>query len=336
MEKNPEHPLSDPPLEPWMDEQKVEFRKKARHYLDAASALGLLPGTTIESASVFPRSINSVVFKVQSEAGVHVVKMKKMREGSDPLAAEAAFFRVWNGHGVATPDVISTYPGSEELPAIFLVMKLVEHPVLSDSIADEPHKQRIYEEMGKMLALMHRAKGSGFGEPRLGDQLQGRHATLSDEVHEYLDPSVPSLIRDGFIAEADKNAIDRAIAILEADLAQNQTSPALTHNDFGTNNIFSGTPLTVFDPMPRVTHSAIDLASALARARFSYPEADHSKYDSVLAGYRSVASVDEQIIHAGSVIAVINKLRRKVRKNQLDKVGILQGILRDSREGIGY
>lgn len=305
-------------VETWMTQDMVALRDNANDYLLKALKLGYLPSKdTLEITALSGGS--SVVYKVTQEGGISVIKMNPF---TDRLEQEVYFLKKWKEIGVNTPDIIGFYPATPEIPTAISVMEYIDAPNLRDSMTiAQMVKLGISKESGRILAMMHGVKGKGFGEPLVAGSnlVEGKEKTLSEEIKNFLfDPGLPWLIDQGIVDRGVEKDAQLALEILEEDIARG-TRPSLTHNDFRPVNILATSPLTVFDPIPRITHPLLCLAFVLVKSEVE-GDGDLTESEDILKGYKEVNLINEKSLTAAKVIKSLTIIHTWARKSKNVKV----------------
>lgn len=318
-------------IENWMGPREVQLRTNARKTLDSVIKAGVLPDSNVKEIKAFGSGITSAVFKVVTETSPFVVKMTIEGGGS---GAEATFLEEWKKQGVRVPQVLKARPADSQIDADILIMEYIDKPILSESTTSEERVRKgISREMGRVLALMHKAKGTGFGLPVRGNETQGKYMTFRQEMEEMsLGKKIAELFQVQLIGSKEKEAMARAIDILEQDII-NGTRPTLTHNDFSPGNIFSTEPITVFDPDPKITHPAIDLAYATFMPLVR-KDSNPKETQEILAGYRDVSPMDDKILAAATILRGLRKLRTWQRRGSVKKIENLMQVLHECEKVI--
>lgn len=315
-----------PPIYHWMDDEEKSFRKKSEQLIEDAINSGILPGDLIKT-EFFNSGENSVVAKVTTTVQSYVVKL---RRETGILESERVFFEEWQKQGVKVPKIIYCSPPSEAFPYAISALEYINAPLLSESrTMPEMINKKIFQELGEVLAKIHLSRGEGFGKPLVGNEKKGEFNSLSEEMNELLfETKVPILKSLGIIDQKNIEVAHLAVDLLEKDI-QKGRNPSLIHNDFGPYNIFNTEPLTVFDPNPRVTHPAICLAILLARfiidttPRAIVQNEIEEERGQILAGYRNVTFLSDEIIAAGSILRYLEVLyhwNTKGKKIEIQKL----------------
>lgn len=320
-------------VESWMRPGEIHLRQNARDYLNKAVELQLLLDNNVQNVKAFSQGESSVVFRVYTESNTYVVKMRGDDEG---LEAEASFLNAWEKQGVKVPHIYSVRSANKDLPVSILVMEFINAPILSKSMStNEMVKKGITRELGRTLARMHEATGTGFGFSRKSDELTGIFGSLTEEIDQTLFGKHTNwLIQKGVITERDVEIARKATKILEEDI-RNGTKPTLTHNDFRPYNMFATEPITIFDPDPRITHPAIDLAYSTLKPLINKPASIDEK-DEFLAGYREIHTVDDRILAAATVLRGVRKLHTWQRKGRTGQVKKLREVINRNQKLILY
>lgn len=319
--------LEQPRIEPWMKPEDITFRNSAVTHLHTAADIGLLPGS-IEGFGVFPTGESSVVFKLDSNNGPFVVKMTPT---VGVVETEAGFFSRWKEQGVKTPEVLAVHTANDTLPVSISVLEFIDAPLLGDTIRTKSRVALgISREMGRTQALMHKAKGIGFGHPIFTTPTHGSLTSFSEEMAGVFAQRTELLISKGIIGGHDLEMASRATAIIEKDLAAG-VLPALTHNDFRPYNILATSPITVIDPNSRITHPAMCLSQSLLKALVESSGYGKQEFDEILTGYREISKIDDNILAAATILRSILTLHTWVNKGQEKKVGKLITYMREKQ-----
>lgn len=324
--------LEKPKIETWMDEKQITLRKNAKTYLKQALENGILPATDISQAKVFPSGIASVVFKVDSERGVLVVKMR-----NDPgvLESEALFFQEWEKHGVITPKIFNTFTATEDLPVSINVMEFIEAPVISDVFKiPQVVETGLAREIGKISARMHKAHGQGFGTPILGDEKRGFHQTFTEQMdYTLFKKRIHELLNAHHIEDEEVDLAKASVQIIEKELADG-VEPSLLHYDLITPHIFYTQPLIIFDPVGLISHPAICLSMSLFRLEqymLDHPEENTAKApQEIISGYREEGIISNASIAAGitlNALMVMSSINRRSQPDSREKIAGLKKVI---------
>lgn len=309
-----------------MSLSELKFRKNAYKYLITAKAQGILPGQRLKSIFFFPSGENSVVSKITTEQKPFVVKMRK---DIGILEIEKTFLNEWSKQNVTTPKILTSHTSNKNLPVSILILEYINAPLLSDAMnPSEMLKKGITRKLGSILANMHKAKGEGFGIPRIENNTRGKFDTFSEYIETNLfKEKLPWLVKKGILTQKSIIFAQKAVTIIEADI-ESGTLPSLIHNDFGPYNIFYTRPLTVFDPIPEINHPSLCLASLLLRHLIDSSDKSTEKEiqkekDEVLNGYRKITPISDLVIMSGSILKSLIILSRWQKKHKHQKIKLL-------------
>ncbi|MEK7184884.1 MAG: phosphotransferase, partial [Patescibacteria group bacterium] len=166
---------------------------------------------------------------------------------------EGTFLRAWEKVGVKVPHVLEEgiIDGSHYLLMDFIDAKTVQETYKKGEVL----RKEMFVKMGEMLRIMHTAKSEGFGSIKNN---KGNYKTFG----EWLNNEIKSRK-----LEIDEISDDFPLAItIFNEYSGDSTQSSYCHNDYAYQNIFATDPLTVFDPIPILSHPYIDLASAITKA----------------------------------------------------------------------
>jgi fructosamine-3-kinase len=264
---------------------------------EALSKAGLLGGGRVLATEPMAGGQTSSVHKVLLSTGQAVVlKIAHARV----IETEALWLRGWRHVGVDTPEVYAHGVLTDSTP--YLLMEFVDGP----SVRSEVEAGRLpYEDTlrrtGRMLAIMHAVRGSGFGSANqdyLHSSGAGRFQSLREQLaSEALPRGLAFALEMGGISENDLRLVELAIDVLNEHASV--TGPRRTHGDFRTGNIIhSGDRFVVIDPSPALTHPYLCLAYSLL-----LPELATGFFPvDVLSGYEEASPVNTRALDAALLI----------------------------------
>lgn len=304
--------LRQPRLEVWMDTKEIDFRLKADEYLLVAQELGIIPKFTKNNRSFFQEGESSVVIKIKTSEGILVIKLSSRNN----LEGEAFFLNKWRTCGIRTPQVFNLHTADSNLNISLLVLEYIDAPLLSEVFTkDQMIDKGIFRQLGKILSQIHQIKGSGYGQPQENHLNQGIHTTFTADIaHTF------NLKNQYFDLQQS------VIQIMEADCVK-RSAPSLVHYDFRPYNMFSTSPITVFDPIPRITHPYMCLALPLLKSLVQDPD-DNRENSQFIAGYEEVELVNINVLSAAIILRGLSMLEHWRKKGKTKNIDNLEKIIK--------
>jgi aminoglycoside phosphotransferase (APT) family kinase protein len=247
--------------------------------------------------------VSSLVCFITTSKGRYVLKI--------PLAVpvtegEARFLKAWEKAGATVPHVFDEGMLGEHA---YLIMEYVDARLLSE-IAKEKRMSDIYEHMGRLMRVMHGARGEGFGHIK-----EGRPKFAS--FKEWIDSDdVWRRVREvqsyGIVGEK-YGSIERAREILLKHHEQHHLS-VYCHFDFGKSNLLATDPPTVIDPFPLMCDPMIDVG----RTAHLISMGSASAADLFTKGYFGNDDVDPSVLAASILLSAYLKFHfwHKVGKTE--------------------
>lgn len=248
--------------------------------------------------------ISSLVAIIETEGDKSVLKVPLL---PDYAQGEAAFLRAWADAEVKTPRVLGEGVIAEH-PYIW--MEHIDAPTLSAAYSpDELRERGVYHEMGQTLRRMHGPVVAGYGRVVDG---AAEFATFDEWL---ASPDIEvriARVREKSLLTDEHGSIDVARDLLMAHVAANPGS-SYCHDDYGAENIFATSPLTVFDPNPRFHNGYLDLARAALKQ-----VASGVSPTELIEGYFDGEAYDQNVLRAAILLNAHMKFRFWDRVNKTD------------------
>lgn len=230
---------------------------------------------------------------IESEGAKNVLKIPLNPDSF--YKDEGLFLKAWEEVGVKVPHVIEQ--GSFE-GGHYLLMEFVNALPLNKVYKKGAMiREQIYVKMGAILRQMHTAKSIGFGVLK-GDK--GEYNDFSQWINHWLEyegdyPNDPK-----FINEEKHGSLTLATKIM-CEYVGTSSESSYCHSDFAYQNIFATDPLTVFDPIPVLSHPYMDLARAIVIAIGRGMHEDAS--EQLIHGYSgNDLKLDRKVLQAALII----------------------------------
>lgn len=204
----------------------------------AAILAGIVPEFRVAAVVVRTGGEANAVYEVRGDGAVRPLILKVYpQRWSEPWRSkvdkEAFVYRLLARHGIGQiPQILHHEPaGVPELPSAFAVMTALDGQPLSTAAGGDV--EDAYEEMGRLLAAVHRVSAKRWGYVATG--------IVNSK------PSNTAYMREQFAAKVARfldlgggptfaAAIDRYVS-QHADLFAECRTPALCHNDFHAGNV---------------------------------------------------------------------------------------------------
>ena len=294
-----------PKTESWMSPEEINFRKQFPNIIDTVNQKNLL-GYQISKYTIFGAGSSSVVAKIEHLGGSSVFKTAR---DSDGIFNETVALSHWS-QVVKTPHILSTHQPDSVLPHAFTVFELITDPPLEEISPEDRISQGYSRAMGRDLAKMHSLETPNLPSASI---VNFERILTSAQLH-----------HDKLIAG---NIIDQTLSekILQTFKIISSIDPqmSLCHMDYLPYNIFSGSPLTIFDPFVNITYPLYDLANTLLVTKVASRQYGHSEASEILSGYQEILPVDQTVLSACEIIRGIKKLlvwKSKEKTSKLDRV----------------
>ncbi|MEN9389929.1 MAG: Phosphotransferase enzyme family [Candidatus Parcubacteria bacterium] len=297
--------IADVPLiHGWMTPANKRFRKNFIHLARRLPEVSFLDAKSFVIDGFFVGySVGSVVMRVRDKSGVYVVKSSV--DGAR-IEREAAFLKQWRTVGVNTVKVLALIPATKTFPATVEILEYISTGTTEEEMHGKNKSQvlSLYTMLGRTLAKIKKAKGSGYGEVASLKKFTGQYKTYGEQVREIFTPKhIRELHSNKLATKEETQLIERAITIVEADAKQGR-GPVLVHNDLGLFNTFGIKAIKVFDPVAQISHPFVDVAVSLIWASFgSYPALSRA---ALLKGYGFKAR-DEQVLQAVMYLKIMER-----------------------------
>jgi hypothetical protein len=284
----------------------VNFRKKFPKAVIELPKYSFLDPQSFKIDGYFiGHNIGSVVLRIRDKNGVYVAKSTL-----DPktVMAEVAFLQGWKKVGANVVEVLGLIKPKKDFPYAVAILEYIASETTKEEISKSKGKISMasaYKKMGNGLAVMHKAKGSGYGEVVDLKKLRARYKTFRAETKSLLTSErQENLIALKLLDKKDAHLILRAITIIEDDI-RHGAKPSLIHSDPGLFNTFGIKSIKFFDPYPKISHPLEDLSVALVWASM---ENDPKRMRrAILSGYGLQNEHDERILAACLFLKILEK-----------------------------
>ncbi len=310
------HLASKPAIFTWESHENKQFRESFPDVIQKLPKYSFLDQKTFKVVGYYVgQNVGSVVAKVTDKSGTYVVKSTH-----DPrvLTVEVVFLQQWEKVGANVVEVLEFIKPRKDFPVTAAILKYVPGGTTDHVLAHKKDKlEAVYRKLGKGLAIMHRAKGHGYGEVVDVQKLKGKYATFRKESETNMTSQrKQTLLKHKLITKKDLALFQKAIEIVEADIARG-TKPTLIHDDPGLHNTFGVAALKFFDPIPRISHPLKDVAIALIWAGFE--DAGKKMRNAILEGYYKETPYDEATLWACIYLRVLGKWEWWLYRGKTDK-----------------
>jgi hypothetical protein len=195
----------------WMSPANKKFRK------DFSKFIGLLPeysflddeSFTIEGYYV-GENVGSIVLKVKDKYGTYVVKSTPVAK---KLITEVAFLNQWRKVGGNALKVLDLIKPRKGFPYAMAILEYVSTGTTEAELDEgKGNWESVYRKFGKGLALIHRAKGKGFGEIVDLKKFRGKYSTFRGHIQAMLTPQrLKTLVTNKLVDKKDLPLISKAI-----------------------------------------------------------------------------------------------------------------------------
>jgi fructosamine-3-kinase len=211
------------------------------------------------------QGVSSVVAIIEADDDAFVLKMSHDRT-QHPLI-EVQFLNAWQQAGVSVPHVRATgMIGNQP----YLLQDFISAPTLEDAYPEgvaDMLVHNVYRDMGALLREMHTARSEGYGFLHITEEgipVATHHDFASWLAESGLTKHMAYTAEKGLL-DAGHGSLDEALDILREQNPPDTQSTYL-HNDLTPDNVFSTSPLTVFDPNPSLGDPMVDVARTILRA----------------------------------------------------------------------
>jgi hypothetical protein len=313
-----------PQIYDWMKPDEVTFRENSDQYLeDALEFSGI---SDVKSYSAFQDGHSSVVYKFETPDSVGVCKLAR----ENVFGKEKSFYDLCKVAEVPTPSIHKISQMQNGVWACF--MEYVPAETLSHVSSTEIVENKIYVELGKILAKLHGISGKGFGLIK-ADMNEGEFDDIAMALNSsYMDDIRKVLPETNLLKNIELNAIEFAAEILAKDF-NNKPGGILCHGDVGNSNIFDMSPPMIFDPHPSYTHPMLDIGLTITYAS-QHTENFQRLYSQLVEGYSSIRSIDKLKLSAGILVNAGRKLVTAIRKKNEKRQSVYVELIRSEVKNI--
>ena len=244
----------------------------------------------------------------------------------DPIRPphEGIFLKAWESVGVNVPHVLEEGLIGDHH---YLLMEYIDSLTISKSYSiDEILEKELYKEMGSTLRKMHTAKSDGYGEMREG---KGEYTDFSAflENDTKTNDKIEYVKRHEILNDSDHGSTHEAREVLVLIIGTS-TESSYCHNDFHIGNVFSTSPLTVFDPIPVLNHPYMDLARSIVLAvRMGLRPVS----DQLISGYFDGEEYNQQLLQACIVLNVYMKFRYWHQTDRMEDIEKVKKYLAETK-----
>ncbi len=305
----------------WASRAGKKLRKDFPKFAEKIPLYSFLDPKTFKVAGYFVgQNAGSVVLKVSDKSGTYIVKST-----ADPktLITEVTFLKQWTRVGANTVKVLDLIKPRKEFPFAAAVLEYIQKEITEESLLkNKKAMPSVYKKLGQGLAIMHKAKGKGFGKVINIEKLTGKYSTYGGMIQSPLavgKKQQTTLVKNKLLEEKDIPLIAKAISVVEKDIKNGRRS-SLIHDDPGVFNTFGISSLKFFDPYPKISHPFEDLAHAMIWASF-YNTGTKGMHQNVMLGY-GLKQRDMQILQAALFLKILDKWSWWVRRGRDEKVAL--------------
>ena len=324
-----------PLIREWMSPAAKKFRRDFPNFIERLPDYSFLDKKSFKIDGYFVgQNVGSVVLKVKDKHGVYVVKSLL-----DPqeITTEAAFLEKWRKIGADTIKVFELVTSKGGFPITAAILEYIPKMTTEEELENKKGKNKVtvYRKLGQSLTVLHKAKGTGFGQVVTTRVLKGRYKTFGQERNAVLTlKRQRTLIASRLIRKEDLALIPRAIKIVENDIKRSQ--PSLIHGDPGLFNTFGTASLKFFDPDPKVSHPLEDVAIALIWASLEEKNPKVMR-SSLVAGYKSKQKYNDSVLQAVLFLKLLEKWEWWLHRGKSDKYALgwirkTKGIFADAKK----
>ena len=249
-----------------LSEAEVTFRRQLPSFLaEHPEVLPFVDFDAIVDIQLLPESENSVVYKMIYESRKSdIVKISNDYEG---LAIEIFFLSHWAQQGILIPEIKSVHKIQEEGLNFGVVhMNFVEGQNLRETLKHmtKTEVNTVRQEMGRILAKIHKATGEGYGRPLSDGDASVRGEFLSFEEfaeNSELNEAYLYCKERDFFGDYFQDAYQKSVSILGDYFKKNR--PSFLHGDYRAGNFLCNGKdkrLILIDPSPLIAHPYFDVA----------------------------------------------------------------------------
>ncbi|MCR4311576.1 MAG: hypothetical protein NUV54_03375 [Candidatus Taylorbacteria bacterium] len=246
----------------------------------------------------------------------------------DAPLAETEFLEAWGLVGVKVPHIYESGMLGDKM---YILMEYINEKTLREEYRKgEMVKKAVYIEMGKTLRLMHQVKGQGYGRPV---DNKGEYTDFASWLTNTLEKKVVNVKENGLLSDDLHGSLPLALKTSILFTKTNKES-VYCHNDFSYVNIFSTTPLTVFDPRPMFNNPYLDLALTIVIAigNSGHKEASIQLIDGYF-GHDS--NVNQKALQANILVQSYLKFPHWSKVRKLEGIRFVQNYLAETKHLLG-
>ena len=255
------------------------------------------------------KGVSSVIAIIDIPTGKWVLKIHRSKTHT---VGEGQFFQVWEKAGVTVPHLIEA---GELRGSPYTLMEYIDAPTLDTCYSHEELLTKgIFVEMGKALRSMHSEPADGYGlvvdgKPEFETVEEWLEGDDMKRRFDYID--------EHNLLEGIEDELDKALEVIKQHSESSDST--YCHDDFGTANIFSTDPITIFDPQPKFNSGYYDLGK-MNFIKIALSGSDES-FRQLLDGYFDEDDCNDAVLSAYTFLAFCMKCpywHRTGRKEQLE------------------
>lgn len=195
-----------------------------------------------------PSGVSTYVYRIATNGGIFYLRI--LPEQNMSFAPEVLVHRLLLQKGVQVPEVLHFEPVHEELGLSVMLVREIPG-VHAGQVTSQASYERVMENAGSQLALVHGIPVDGFGWIRRGRNedgavLRGENRSADEHLLEFLEDDV-QFLSEKLFSKAEGSIIRR---VMERGLPlMGRHEPRLVHGDFDDSHIFqdNGTYTGIID-----------------------------------------------------------------------------------------
>jgi hypothetical protein len=309
--------LPKPLIKDWMSSAELDFREEVPKDILKLRANEFFDSTTFKIEGFFDNGIGSVVCKISDKNGDYAVKTAL---NTNSILIESEFYKSWEQNGVSVVRVLKMIKPTDGQPMAYEILEYMEGERTSAKLSKLNIENLVlYFQLGEQLGLMHKSRAQGFGTPQLSHIIEGQFPTFSLEIqHSLNEEQLNYLEKEGVFTANERETVSKCILILTDDIAKGRL-PCFNHNDLGLHNTFGLEKVIIFDPVPRITHPYMDLATTILWA--SLTNSREAAIEEVKKGYMrsSRESISLDVLNAAIYLRTLEKLTKWIKRSKSEE-----------------
>ncbi len=308
------------------DEEKINFKKNIENFLEKNIGKDFFNLGKVKNYHIFTEGVSSIVARIDMEDGKKYVfkscnDLVKWWDSKTHIETES--FKIREKLWVKTPKIYGESTiASNGNDISYIIMEYIR----PTKELTEENEQEIAYEMGATIAKISEATGKWFWWVK---QIEKNipiweYENIDKYYTAFEEKVIKTLTKKNLIEDRITIKLHKAIAILQEDFNL-WTRPCLTHEDIRLDNIFLTSPMTIFDPNPKIDHPLADLAWAqfylLFRERIPWNKKEIRKKN-IWAGYEQTKgeSNNQNVFNACIAIKIFQKICYGFSENSEEKM----------------